>query len=109
MEAVKAYYDGSVFIPVEPVKAKRNQTAIITILEEGKFIDATHVAFPGVSQQDKSEDISADSPNMQIVSIEDAQLEIIRLRRLAVKGSLNGQIRMAEDFDEPLEEMQEYM
>ena len=33
MTAVKAYYDGSVFIPVEPVKAKRNQSAIITILD----------------------------------------------------------------------------
>ena len=33
MTAVKAYYDGAVFVPVEPVKAKRNQSAIVTILD----------------------------------------------------------------------------
>ena len=33
MTAVKAYYNGSVFVPVEPVKARRNQAAIITILD----------------------------------------------------------------------------
>jgi len=37
------------------------------------------------------------------------ELEKIRQRRLATKGSLKGQIWMADDFDEPLEEMKEYM
>ena len=34
MEAVKAYYDGHAFVPTTPVKAKKNQEAIVTILEE---------------------------------------------------------------------------
>ena len=34
MNAVRAYYDGNVFVPVEPVLAQRNQSAIITILNE---------------------------------------------------------------------------
>jgi hypothetical protein len=34
MEAVKAYYDGRAFVPVSPVKATKNQAAIITILDE---------------------------------------------------------------------------
>ncbi|MDR0324584.1 MAG: hypothetical protein LBI19_00635 [Oscillospiraceae bacterium] len=34
MQAVKAYYDGAAFVPLTPVKARRNQSAIITILED---------------------------------------------------------------------------
>jgi len=34
MEAVHAYYNGQAFIPATPVKAKNNQMAIITILDE---------------------------------------------------------------------------
>jgi len=34
MEAVKAYYDGQVFVPLKPVRAKKNQEAIVTILED---------------------------------------------------------------------------
>ena len=33
MEAIRAYYDGSVFVPLAPVKAKLNQQALVTILE----------------------------------------------------------------------------
>jgi hypothetical protein len=33
MTAVKAYYDGHVFVPVSPVRVVKNQAAIITILE----------------------------------------------------------------------------
>jgi hypothetical protein len=36
MEAIRAYYDGNAFVPLTPVKARRNQQAIITILEETK-------------------------------------------------------------------------
>jgi len=34
MNAVNAYYDGRVFVSTEPVRAKRNQNAVITILDE---------------------------------------------------------------------------
>jgi len=33
MDAIQAYYNGSVFVPLTPVKAKINQTALVTILE----------------------------------------------------------------------------
>ena len=32
MEAIQAYYNGSVFVPLAPVNAKLNQSALITIL-----------------------------------------------------------------------------
>jgi DNA-directed RNA polymerase subunit H (RpoH/RPB5) len=34
MEAVNAYFDGRTFVPEKPVTAKRNQRAIVTILDE---------------------------------------------------------------------------
>jgi len=37
------------------------------------------------------------------------ELGDIRQRRLAVKGSMIGQVWMADDFDAPLEDMKEYM
>jgi len=35
MEAVNAYYDGQAFVPTKPVRAKKNQRAIVTILDDG--------------------------------------------------------------------------
>jgi len=37
------------------------------------------------------------------------KLEAIRQKRLTFKGSMKGKIQMSDDFDEPLEEMREYM
>ena len=34
METIHAYFDGSVFVPLSPVKAKPRQPAIITILDD---------------------------------------------------------------------------
>jgi hypothetical protein len=34
MTAIKAYYDGKVFIPLSPVKVAKNQTAIVTVLDD---------------------------------------------------------------------------
>jgi hypothetical protein len=33
MTAVKAYYDGKAFIPISPIKAEKNQAAIVTVLD----------------------------------------------------------------------------
>ena len=57
MNAVKAYYDGRVFIPVEPVSAKMNQSAVITILDDTK--EKPHVRFIGVLSDESYEEISA--------------------------------------------------
>jgi hypothetical protein len=56
LNAVKAYYDGRVFVPVEPVSAKRNQNALITILDETK--EKPHVRFIGVLSDESYEEIS---------------------------------------------------
>ena len=34
MFAVKAYFDGNVFVPLTPVSVKLNQSAIVTIIDE---------------------------------------------------------------------------
>jgi hypothetical protein len=36
MEAVNAYYDGRVFVPTQHVNARKNQSAIVTILDEAQ-------------------------------------------------------------------------
>lgn len=38
-----------------------------------------------------------------------ATLEQIRQKRLAFKGCMDGQVWMSDDFDDPIEEMREYM
>jgi len=37
------------------------------------------------------------------------ELALTRKRRMSAKGSLRGKVRMADDFDAPLDEMKEYM
>jgi hypothetical protein len=34
MEAVKAYYDGRSFVPTKPILAKKNQEALVMLLDE---------------------------------------------------------------------------
>ena len=59
MNAVKAYYDGNVFVPIEPVRAKKNQSAIITILDdEKKDEDKPHLKFVGTLSQESFEEIN---------------------------------------------------
>jgi len=58
MNAVKAYYDGRVFIPTEPVKARRNQHAIITILDDERKENKPHLRFIGALSKESYEEIS---------------------------------------------------
>jgi len=58
MEAVRAYYDGRVFIPTEPVKAKKNQNALITILDEDTKENKPHLRFIGVLSAESYNEIS---------------------------------------------------
>jgi hypothetical protein len=50
MEAVKAYYDGKTFIPTKPVRAKKNQQAIITILDEVRNDDSRERALKAIEK-----------------------------------------------------------
>ena len=45
----------------------------------------------------------------ELVQTDENELMKIKQRRLSVKSSLKGKMRMSDDFDEPLEEMKEYM
>ena len=36
MDVIQVYYDGSVFVPLVPVKVRINQPAVVTILETAK-------------------------------------------------------------------------
>jgi len=36
MEAVSAYFDGYTFVPTKPVTARKNQCAIVTILDDAR-------------------------------------------------------------------------
>jgi len=57
LNAVKAYYDGRVFVPTEPVRAKQNQSAVITILDD-ETKEKPHLRFIGVLSAESYEEIS---------------------------------------------------
>ena len=71
MEAVKAYFDGSTFVPLGPVKAKKNQTAIITILDEDvkDKKHKPHVRFIGALSKESVEEINVALLDTQKVDI----------------------------------------
>ena len=46
---------------------------------------------------------------VKAANIDPTELERIRQKRLSAKGSLKGKVWMSDDFDDPLEEMKEYM
>ena len=71
MEAVKAYYDGSVFVPIEPVKAKRNQNAIITIIEDVKKEVKPHLRFIGILSDESYNEISVALKDTQKVDADE--------------------------------------
>ena len=52
MEAVRGYYDGYVFVPIEPVNAKKNQQAIVTILDS---VECTPLSAEAVSESPNHE------------------------------------------------------
>jgi len=58
MNAIRAYYNGTVFIPIEPVKANKNQQAIITILdtEDTKAVKP-HLKYVGILSRESLEEI----------------------------------------------------
>lgn len=39
MQEVKAYFNGATFVPLTPIKAKPNQRAIITIIDDIEPLD----------------------------------------------------------------------
>ena len=78
MQAVRAYYDGTAFIPVTPVSVKPNQSAIITILDdtEPNTADKPFEKFIGkLSPDSYSEIMEALSETQRIDHVEGLQLK----------------------------------
>ncbi|MCL2421616.1 MAG: DUF2281 domain-containing protein [Defluviitaleaceae bacterium] len=83
MQAVKsyrAYYDEGSFVPYEPVTIPKGSQAIITILD-----------FPISSTRKFEPTLTKKRPLSEL------------------RGFLKGKVWMADDFNDPLEEMKEYM
>ena len=90
LEAVKGYVQNGLFYPTigKVIKTPEPVEAVLTYL--GKPVEVFN------------QDIISNTKNKD-------ELEAIRQARLSVKGSMKGKIWMSDDFDEPLEEMKEYM
>ena len=81
MQAIKAIFDGVNFVPKQPIPVKEKYEVVITFIEP-------------------------------IDNVTDYNLRYLRkpdTTKTPVLGRLNGLIEIPEDFDEPLEEMKEYM
>ena len=81
MQAIKAIYDGVNFMPTQPVPVAGKYEVVITFIEP----------------------INQDTDyNLRYLLQPDTT-------KTPVLGRLNGLIEIPEDFDEPLEDMKEYM
>ena len=62
MDTIQAYYNGSVFVPIAPVKAQLNQPALITILDNANVTTSSNRLldfFGALSAESYSEIIEA--------------------------------------------------
>jgi len=84
MHTIKAIYDGVNFKPMQPIPVKGNYEVFITFIEPIEQIEPIKKDGAKISQPAK-------------------------LPRSTAKGILKGKVWMADDFDDPLEEMKEYM
>jgi hypothetical protein len=81
MFEVKAVYDGVNFKPSQPITVKGQYSVVITFVEQ-------------ISQDEVD--------NTEYILAPDTS-------KIPTIGRLNGKITIPHDFDEPLEEMKEYM
>ena len=84
MHAIEAIYDGANFIPMQPIPVKENYEVVITFIEPAK-------------------------KDMADINININKNEPVKLPRSTGRGILKGKVWMSDDFNEPLEEMREYM
>ena len=80
MYAIKAIYDGVGFNPMQPIPVKENYEVVITFIEP----------------------VKEDHANA-------SKKKPLKLPRSTGRGVLKGKVWMSDDFNEPLEEMREYM
>ena len=81
MQAIKAIYDGVSFKPIQPIPVKGKYEVLIAFLE------------PIYDYVDENNNILIE-PDMTVTP---------------VLGRLNGLVKIPDDFDEPLDELKEYM
>ena len=82
MFAIKAIYDGTGFIPLEPIPVNGKYKVVITFIEP-------------VGEPIKEDTALTDKPS--------------KLPRSTAKGLWKDKVWMSDDFNEPLDEMKEYM
>ena len=60
MDVIQAYYNGSVFVPLAPVKVRLNQPALITIIEtaDAKTDGSSYAAFFGALSAESYSEIT---------------------------------------------------
>jgi hypothetical protein len=90
MEAVNAYYNGYTFVPTKPVKVKKNQRAIVTILDD--IVERDEKSNAKISR-DKILELKKNSTSVKLTgAIPHAPITIAEIReeRLADKyGSID--------------------
>jgi len=97
MVAVKAYYDGQVFVPERPFKAEINQEAIVTILDS-KVYDAVK----GVSFADDAPRKNHAEIKKTLEGIENGTLSTPRVDSLLGVAAHLGDISLDEIREERL-------
>ena len=90
MHAIKAIYDGKSFTPVQPIPVTEKYDVVITFIEP-------------IKKSTQSTKTQSKKPESKVAD------KSTKLPRSAARGILKGKLWMSDDFDEPLEEMREYM
>ncbi len=57
MQSVEAYYDGKAFIPVKPIRAQKNQKALITLFESSEQAEQHWRKFFGLMTREQAKEI----------------------------------------------------
>jgi hypothetical protein len=69
MSVARAIYDGRVFVPVAPVKARKNQEVFVTIVDEPKdeYADKPFLRFAGALSKEDYDEIAEALKDTEIV------------------------------------------
>jgi hypothetical protein len=69
MSVARAIYDGRVFVPVAPVKARKNQEVLVTIVDEPETesTDKPFLRFAGALSQENYDEITEILKDTEIV------------------------------------------
>ncbi|MCL1988053.1 MAG: DUF2281 domain-containing protein [Firmicutes bacterium] len=103
MQSIKAIYDGTDFVPQQPIPINGSYNVIITFVEP--VLETEKLPITSIKGILKGKITMSDD-------FDESLEEIFETEKLPIEslfGKFAGKIRMSEDFDEPLEEMRDYM